>query len=235
MIVEIIDSILSKVSEGASGNDAFIETFQELNVLGKVEHNHEQKMGKYCTFSDEFYRFLVLNNEHVELYFGPQEEEYGVFFFNEEKDWKNYMFLVKLLAEFKEYMADQKRREWAYRVQEIRPNIPSFVKSCEPSWGRIDGAIYIMIGFSNYTWASQVDPFALLPVVPLNEETAEIVETNSWKINDINIMENVVQIRVEDQYIDFQLFNEYQLANWSDTQLAEYIFVLKNLIDVKPF
>ena len=43
MIVEIIDSILSKTSNGASGNDAFIQTFQELNVLGKVQYDYEQK------------------------------------------------------------------------------------------------------------------------------------------------------------------------------------------------
>ena len=198
-------------------------------------------MGKYCTFTSEFFSFLYQfkSGGRTGLYIKGEEiigeeesEDFGTLYFNEAKDWKHYMPLVQLLAEFKEHMADQERREWAYRVQECRPNIPSYVKACKPSWGRIDGAIYIMIGFSNYTWASQVDPFALLP---LNEEVAEIVEVNGWEINDISIMENVVQIRVEDQYIDFQLFNEYQLTNWSDTQLAEYIFVLKNLIDVKPF
>ena len=101
MIVEIIDSILSKTSSGASGNDAFIQTFQELNVLGETQYNYEQKMGKYCIFTSEFSRFLMFNSEYAEL-LGKKAQfddcepdtEWSIFFFNEEKDWKDYMTLV---------------------------------------------------------------------------------------------------------------------------------------------
>jgi hypothetical protein len=255
MIVEIIDSILSKTGQGVSANDAFIKTFQELGVLGGIQYNYEQKMGKYCTPTDEFYRFLVLNNEYDGLHFGPQEEEHGVFFFNEEKGWKDYMFLVKLINPYREHLKEQERREWANKIWTMskNANLPSHCKKCKVNW-EIDyfnypknGRINILIGFNNYSWApdADVDPFMLY--IDKNEEHEEVakylakyfdeysLEEDIFLIEDINIVKNTVSLRIGARYFDFELFNEYQLANWTDAQLAEDIVVLKNLIDAKPF
>ena len=189
MIVEIIDSILSKTAQGVSGNDAFIETFQELNVLGKVEYNYEQKMGKYCTFSSEFLSFIYQfkSGGRTNIYIKGEEiigeeesEDFGILYFNEAKDWKHYMPLVKLLAEFKEYKKEEEKIKWAHSIwnKSLNTSLPPILKKCKLNWSYdTDGVICIAIGCSNYTWASEVDPFVLYPVVPLNEETAEIVET----------------------------------------------------------
>lgn len=248
MIVEIIDSILSKTSNGASGNDAFIQTFQELGILGEIQYDYEQKMGKYCTFSSVFYSFLYQfkSGGRTNIYIKGEEiigeeecEDFGILYFNEAKDWKHYMPLVQLLAEFKEYELDEKRRQWADKIWEesLVANLPPILKKCKLNWSYdTNGVICIAIGCSNYTWTSEVDPFVLYPVVPLNEETAEIVELSlsNWSINNIDIMNNIVQINAGDQCIDFELFNEYQL-NWTDAQLAEHIKVLQEFVFFPPF
>lgn len=256
MLKTIIDSILSKTSQGASANDAFIKTFQELGVLGRVEYNYEQKMGKYCTFSDKFYSFLVLNNEHVELYFGDKEEEHGVFFFNEDDDWKSYMFLVQLIVEFEEYKKEQERISWAHSVwnKSLNMSLPPHCKKCKLVWEKDyfnypkSGRIYLLIGFNNYSWASDasdVDPFMLYIDKNENQEEMEkyfaeyfdeySLEPDVFLIEDINILGNTVLLRIGKRYFNFQLFTEYQLANWTDIQLSEYIKVLREFIVFPPF
>ena len=249
MIVEIIDSILSKVSnEGASGNDAFIQTFQELGVLGEVQYDYEQKMGKYCSFSSEFSRFLMFNSEYAEL-LGKKAQfddcepdtEWSIFFFNENKDWKDYMYLVKVIGPYREHLKEQAKVRWANKIWDDSHNInlPPVVKKCKPNWCYdIDGVICIIIGCSNCTWTSQVDPFVLYPVIPLNEEKSEqITQEDIWLIEDINILDNTIEVRIGSKRIqcDFKLFNDYQLANWKDVQLAEYVKVLQEFIVFPPF